>query len=252
MTLRALIFDVDGTLAETEEAHRDAFNRAFADLDLDWTWDKTLYRDLLKIGGGRERVLAYAKSHAPDFLARGDIEDIVARVHDRKTVHYGRWLTDGNVALRPGVERLIGEAGRAGVKVAIATTSRNENVVGLLKRTLGPDGPKRFAVIAAAEAAAEKKPAPDVYLHALRAMDLSGADCLAIEDSSIGLAAARAAGIPVLITEYHYTAGADLAEAMAIVSDLGEPGHPCRFVRGDAMGKTFVDLDLLKTWHAQA
>ena len=252
MTLRALIFDVDGTLAETEEAHRDAFNRAFADLGLDWTWDKTLYRELLKIGGGRERVHAYAAEHALDFLARADAEDIVARIHERKTVHYGRWLAEGAVALRPGVERLIGAAAHADVKLAIATTSRDENVVGLLKRTLGADGPKRFAVIAAAEAAAEKKPAPDVYLYALRAMDLSGADCLAIEDSPIGLAAARAAGIPVLITEYHYTAGADLAEAMAIVSDLGEPGRPCRFVRGDAMGKTFVDLDLLKAWHAQA
>lgn len=252
MTLRALIFDVDGTLAETEEAHRDAFNRAFADLDLGWTWDKMLYRELLKIGGGRERVRAYAAAHAPDFLARTDAEDIVARIHDRKTVHYGQWLAEGAVALRPGVERLIDDAGKNGVKVAIATTSRDENVVGLLKRTLGADGPKRFAVIAAAEAAQEKKPAPDVYLYALRSMGLNGDDCLAIEDSPIGLAAARAAGIPVLITEYHYTSGDDLAEAMAIVSDLGEPSRPCRFVRGDAMGKTFVDLDLLKIWHAQA
>ena len=252
MTLRALIFDVDGTLAETEEAHRDAFNRAFADLGLGWTWDKTLYRELLKIGGGRERVRAYAAEHAPDFLARIDAEDAIAEIHERKTVHYGRWLAEGNVALRPGVERLIGEAQKNGVKVAIATTSRDENVVGLLTRTLGPDGPKRFAVIAAAEAAQEKKPAPDVYLYALRAMGLNGTECLAIEDSPIGLAAAHAAGIPVLITEYHYTAGADLAEALAIVSDLGEPGRPCRFVKGDAKGKTFVDLDLLRTWHAAA
>lgn len=252
MTLRALIFDVDGTLAETEEAHRDAFNRAFADLGLDWTWNKTLYRDLLRIGGGRERVRAYAAGHAPGFLARADAEARIAELHERKTVHYGRWLAGGAVALRPGVERLIGEAGRAGVKLAIATTSRDENVVGLLKRTLGPDGPKRFAVIAAAEAAREKKPAPDVYLHALRAMGLNGAECLAIEDSPIGLAAARAAGIPVLITEYHYTAGETFPGALAVVSDLGEPGRPCRFVRGDPVGKTFVDLDLLRAWHAAA
>ncbi len=99
--------------------------------------------------------------------------------------------------------------------------------------------------------AIEPKPDPEPYLLAASHLGMKPADCLAVEDSPIGLAAARAAGIPVLITEYHYTAGADLAEAMAIVSDLGEPGRPCRFVRGDAMGKTFVDLDLLKTWHAR-
>lgn len=236
MTLQALIFDVDGTLAETErDGHRVAFNAAFADAGLSWHWDVALYGELLAVTGGKERMHHYIARWKPDGVPTGDIADFVARLHAAKTAHYVRCVESGALRLRPGIARLIHEARAVGLPLAIATTTTAENVHALLAATLGPDSPAWFAAIGAGDVVPRKKPAPDIYQWVLWALGLKAADCLAIEDSAAGLAAARAAGAPTVVTVSEYTVGQDFSGALAVVSDL------------DA-GKT--DLATLQRWHA--
>ncbi|MCB1519966.1 MAG: HAD-IA family hydrolase [Hyphomicrobiaceae bacterium] len=224
--LEALIFDVDGTLAETEEAHRAAFNRAFSESGLGWEWDQPLYGQLLNVTGGKERIAHY--------LARGasveaplSAEDI-ARLHARKTAIFGEIVATGGVPLRPGVEALIRHAPEAGIRLAIATTTTLANVENLLGATLGEDGLDRFEVIAAGDEVPAKKPAPDVFLLALKRLGLPAGRCLALEDSAHGLASARAAGLAALITRSAYTASQNFDGAAAVVDNLVE------LVDGDA------------------
>lgn len=214
--LRALIFDVDGTLAETEEAHRAAFNEAFADLDLPWRWDRPLYRELLAVAGGKERLRAFLDRHDPG----GTSDERIAALHQCKTAHYTTAVAQGAVPFRPGVARLIAEAHAAGVALAIATTTSRVNVDALF--TGNGDAPPLagFAAVMTAEDAPAKKPDPQVYRRALDALGLPPSACLAIEDSVNGLGAARAAGIPVLITESVYTHGDPFPGAAAVLTDL--------------------------------
>lgn len=212
----ALIFDVDGTLAETEEAHRAAFNRAFADMGLPWRWDRPLYRELLGVAGGKERLRAFLDRHDPARVSDG----LVAELHRRKTDHYTAAVSGGEVPFRPGVARLIGEAHAAGVTLAIATTTSRVNVEALFAGNGDTPPLSRFAAVMTAEDAPAKKPDPQVYHRALDALGLPPAECLAIEDSGNGLRAALAAGIPVLVTESVYTRGDPFPGALAVLPDL--------------------------------
>jgi HAD superfamily hydrolase (TIGR01509 family) len=232
--LRALIFDVDGTLADTErDGHRVAFNRAFADAGLPWHWDVARYGELLAVAGGRERILHFIAGEAPEVPAAH--RDALARdLHSRKTRHYGRLVEGGDVRLRPGVARILEDAHRAGFTLAIATTTSRENVDALLACTL-PAASGWFDVIATAEDAPIKKPDPQVYEYVLGRLGLAPLDCLAIEDSSIGLHAARAAGIPALVTVNDYTRGQDFTGALVVLDDLAT-----------------VTLQQIAGWHASA
>ena len=189
----ALVFDVDGTLAETEEAHRRAFNETFAEAGLPWSWDRPLYARLLEVTGGKERI-----RHFIDAVGAGPRLDAaaIADLHARKTVRYARLVATGEVTLRPGVARLLGEAQAAGVRLAIATTTSAPNVTSLLEATLGPGALDRFDVVAAGDIVPAKKPAPDIYLLALDRLSLVPERCLAVEDSRNGLLSSFAAGIP--------------------------------------------------------
>jgi beta-phosphoglucomutase-like phosphatase (HAD superfamily) len=252
MPLRALIFDVDGTLAETEEAHRTAFNEAFANHGLDWHWDRDTYGDLLKVAGGRERIRHFMARSSPELLARADADELVRRLHTDKTARYQRRLAQGQIVLRPGVARLLAEAhADPGVRLALATTTHVGNIEALLTPALGGHAIEWFDAIAAGDHVAAKKPAPDLYLHALEQLGLAGAECLAIEDAAIGLAAATAAKIPTVVTVNAYTCDEAFPDAVAVLSDLGEPGCPFAVLAGDAHGRLMVDLDLLRRWHAE-
>lgn len=235
MSLQAVIFDVDGTLADTEEAHRKAFNATFEEFGLPWRWDAALYRELLAVTGGKERIAHYCRQADPARLAHPGAEAFIARLHAHKTRLYEEMVRGGQVAARPGVVRLLRELREARVRLAIATTTSRANVDVLLATILAVSSePAFFEAKGCGEEAQAKKPAPDVYLWVLDKLGLAGADCLAIEDSRNGVQAARAAGIPVLVTESSWTQGEDFTGAIAVLPHLA--------------GVAPADL---RRWHAQ-
>jgi HAD superfamily hydrolase (TIGR01509 family) len=233
--LKALIFDVDGTLADTEGAHRDAFNAAFRDAGFDWYWSEALYTNLLEVSGGKERILHYWQLVDPGAAAAPGADATIDAVHAVKTRHYDRLASGGRLALRPGILRLIREAQDARLPMAIATTTTPANVDALLCTPFGSDWRSLFDAVCDAGTVPAKKPAPDVYYCALAALSLPAASCLAIEDSANGLRAARAAGIPTLVTPTVYTRGECFDGALLLLPHLGE-----------------VDLAALRRWHAGA
>jgi HAD superfamily hydrolase (TIGR01509 family) len=249
--LEALLFDVDGTLAETErDGHRVAFNLAFAELGLGWDWEPALYGELLKVTGGKERLEAWLRRLPPGAAPEGDRGELIDRIHRVKTRHFVELVRVDGLPLRPGVERLLREARDAGLRLAIATTTTPANVVALLSSALGPESIGWFEVIAAGDVVQAKKPAPDIYRHALERLELPATACLAIEDSANGLAAARAAGLEVLVTRGLYSADEDLRSASLVLSDLGEPGQPCEVLHGGP-GPDWVDVAWLRAWFAK-
>ncbi|MEA2080633.1 MAG: HAD-IA family hydrolase [Pseudomonadota bacterium] len=269
MSLQALIFDVDGTLAETEEIHRKAFNRAFADAGLDWYWSRERYRELLAVSGGKERIRHYIATAIPgsrEFSAsmhvmteddptqadRANLDEWIAGLHKAKTAHYADIMAAGEIELRPGVERLIREAHAAGLRLAIATTTSMANITALFDATLDREVLDWFEVIAAAEQAPVKKPDSSVYLWILERLGLPAADCLAIEDTRNGVRAASAAGIPVLVTQSYYSEGEDFAGALAVLSDLGEPDRPYQVLAGIDDTPGWIEPERLQTWFATA
>ena len=220
--LQALIFDVDVTLAETErDGHRLAFNAAFKEAGLPWHWDVALYGELLAVTGGKERMTHFARQHAPELAARPDFANLVRKLHALKTDFYVQLVHAGRLPLRPGIGALLRAARAAGLRLAIATTTSPENVSALLRASLAPDAESWFEVIGAGDAVSAKKPAPDIYLWVLDRLGLPAAACLAIEDSVNGLRAARAAGLPTLVTEAQYTRDEDFLGALSILPDLG-------------------------------
>ena len=221
---RAIIFDVDGTLAETEEAHRKAFNRAFAAAGLDWHWDQELYRKLLAVTGGKERIRYFIEDFGGKGAPADGLDAFIKRLHASKTEAYVDIVSGGELELRPGVRELIHEARERGYRLAIATTTTPANIDALFSATLGDAGRELFEAICAGDSVPNKKPAPDVYIKALEELDLPGASCVAIEDSRNGLLSAVAAGIPTIVTPGIYTSGEVFGEAALVVDDLAALG----------------------------
>jgi HAD superfamily hydrolase (TIGR01509 family) len=216
---RALIFDVDGTLAETEEVHRQAFNEAFVQSSIDWCWGRVVYKELLRVTGGKERIRAFDRMRATKQLL-SDSE--VAELHRIKTARYVELVAGGGCPLRPGVEKMLAEAAACGQRLAIATTTSRANIDALLSVALGEGWADRFAAIVAGDEVPQKKPAPDVYEAVLTRLGMSSSECLAIEDSHNGLVAASLAGIPVLITRSVYFHDEDFGDALLAIDDLTE------------------------------
>lgn len=250
--LQALLLDVDGTLADTEEIHRQAFNAAFAEAGLDWEWDADLYHDLLAVTGGKERIRYYLDNWRPDVELPPDAAAFIARLHARKTRFYVDSLATGRVPLRPGVERLIRDARNSHLRLAIVTTTTPDNVRALLRHSFTADASDWFDVIAAGSIVPSKKPAPDIYHYALERMGLEPGQCLAVEDSYNGLLSAQAAGVDAIITVNRYTEQQDFSGALLVLDHLGEPGMPCRVIAGDLHPNKVVDAEFLRRLHASS
>ena len=250
--LEALIFDVDGTLADTErDGHRVAFNQAFDEAGLGWDWTVALYGELLQVTGGKERIRLYVEKFLEDFELDEDILEFAARLHKRKTHFYLELLQSGAIPLRPGVERLINEAREAGLRLAISTTTTPANVTYLLSATLGKESIDWFEVIAAGDIVPAKKPAPDIYTWAMEQMNISPDACLAFEDSLNGVKSSLAADLKTLITVNGYTKDDDFSGAVLVLDQYGEPNAPFTVLEGDAGDFSHVNIAMLKELHAR-
>jgi HAD superfamily hydrolase (TIGR01509 family) len=230
MKLKAIIFDVDGTLAETEEAHRHAFNRAFAEAGRAWHWSENDYRELLKVTGGKERIRHFLKS-----LDEADSDDFIGELHARKNEIYAELVASGQVTLRPGIARLIKEARSRKLATAIATTTSRANLAALLDCHFGPGSIVEFKAVVTGEDVVRKKPDPEVYTHTLRALDVPPEACVAIEDSRNGLLAAASSGIAVLVTPSLYSSHEQFDGAAGVRGDLENPYPPIDVAALDAL-----------------
>lgn len=232
MGIQAIIFDVDGTLADTEDGHRRAFNQAFAERGLPWHWDVPLYDRLLAVAGGKERIRFFVDVFLGAFDKPADYDGFVKNLHAVKTLHYTALVRGGQIALRPGIRELIRRAHTAGLKLGVATTTAPDNVAALLEVGLGPEWGRFFDAIGCGDVVPHKKPAPDVYHWVLDKLGLQATDCIALEDSTIGLTAARAAGVKTFITHNAYTERQDFSGAAAVYPDLSDLG---RFLRDSGL-----------------
>jgi HAD superfamily hydrolase (TIGR01509 family) len=241
----ALIFDCDGVLADTErDGHRPAFNQAFAEAGLPWTWSEEEYGERLKIGGGKERIA----SMFPDPDAEAER---IAALHKRKTAIYKEIVRSGRLPGRPGVARVVSEALDAGWTLAVASTSAEESVRAVLEHVVGAETAARFAVFAG-DVVPAKKPDPAIYRLALDELGVAPADAIVVEDSRNGLLAAVGAGLRCVVTLSSYTTGEDMREAVLVVTSLGDPGTPARVVANESAARpgdqvTIADLEACLT-----
>jgi HAD superfamily hydrolase (TIGR01509 family) len=227
---RALIFDCDGVLADTErDGHLVAFNQMWRERGVNWQWTVDQYAEKLKIGGGKERIASLARDD--DFRAAYQVPAaadawlaIVAEWHTRKSEIFKQLVTSGAMPGRPGVRRLAGEAHEQGWTLAVCSTSALASVQAVLNSVMGDALAGRFAGVFAGDIVKAKKPAPDIYNYAADTLGLSHKDCVVVEDSRNGLMAATAAGMACLVTQNALTEGEDFSEAALVVSSLGDPG----------------------------
>lgn len=241
----AIVFDVDGTLADTEETHRQAFNRAFEEFDLDWEWTPALYGDLLAVSGGRERIAYYGRDLAARFAHDDEFNRYVREVHRVKTRVYADMVTAGRVPLRTGIRRVIDDARDAGIKLAIATSSAFSNLKTLLDNNLSSDWINWFSSIQTCDSVEQKKPSPAVYVAVLEELGVAPDRTIAFEDSENGLRSAVAAGLTTVITTHFFTRNDHFPNAALVVDSLGEPHRPFTVRHGDAKGHHYVNLELL-------
>jgi len=244
--LKAIIFDVDGTLAATEETHRQAFNEAFKEFDIPFQWSVSEYIELLSISGGKERIYKFLKSQSYDVPGKENLRDYTLKLHQRKSEIYREKLVAGHIGLRIGVERLIKEAKQNGIIMAIATSTSTANVEVLLKYALGGAALSYFDTLVSCDLVADKKPSPIVYQYALANLGIKPENCVAVEDTCNGNLAALAAGMKTVITTHPLTVDEDFTGALLVIDQLGEPDDHFTVISGDPHGADFVNIDLLE------
>jgi beta-phosphoglucomutase-like phosphatase (HAD superfamily) len=241
----ALIFDVDGTLADTEELHRQAFNEAFFACGVGWRWGPALYAGLLGTTGGKERIAAYISQLQLAAAERGRLLRLIPELHAAKTRLYREMVAQGHARPRPGVKRILQEARAAGLRLAIASTTSPENVDSLLKSSFGPQVPGWFNVIATGDVVSKKKPAPDIY-----SLGVVPERAIAFEDSQIGVQSARAAGLFTVATPSLWTIGQDFSAADIVLTSLADPERPLYAMDELRVGAKYLGLGQLASLHS--
>ena len=244
--LKAIIFDMDGTLAATEETHRQAFNEAFKEFHTPFQWSVSEYIQLLSISGGKERIFKFLKLQNFNVPENEKLRDYTLRIHQRKSEIYRKKLIAGHIGLRNGVERLIKEARQKGISMAIATCTSKANVEVVSKSVLGEDALSYFETLVSSDLVADKKPSPAVYQYALANLGLKPENCVVLEDTSNGNRAALTAGIKTVITTHPLTVDEDFTGASLVIDQLGEPEDNFTVSSGDALDAKYVDVDLLE------
>jgi len=249
--LKALIFDCDGVIAETEkDGHRVAFNRAFKKAGLNVEWGVEEYSELVKIAGGKERMKAYFESHRDSMPSYVLDDEYINNLHKLKTEIFANMSASGEMPPRPGIKRLIKEAHDNGIILAVCSTSNEKSVKSLLQATLGKEILECFDVIFAGDIVKAKKPAPDIYNLVKERFNLVGPECCVIEDSRNGLLAAKAAGMHCIVTVSYYSTDEDFSEADLVVPSLGEPDQPIKVIKGNLkLGDKpidYIDLDIIE------
>jgi len=248
--LKAIIFDVDGTLANTErDGHRVAFNYAFSEFGLDWDWGVDLYGELLSVTGGKERIKYYLSEYnikVADVNSADEINEFAATLHKLKTSHYLTLLKSGKIPLRSGVVDLINNARKAGITLAIATTTTPENVTVLLENQLGAESISWFSSIGAGDIVPLKKPSPDIYNYVLKELNLNADDCIAIEDSHNGWLSSQAANLTTVITTNAYTVDEDFTGADLVIDKMGDADNKFTVAQGDSLGHDTLTIELLQ------
>ena len=219
MSLQALIFDLDGTLADTEETHRQAFNAAFIKLELWWDWGPARYAKLLAVSGGLERLHHYVESLKTGTAEKARLHAIVPVIHYTKSEIYAELLRAGRPPLRPGVKRLVAEAQQEGLKVAVISSTASANARSVLDIHFRQPG---IDLLVCADEVARRKPAPDIYRRALSLLRKPAEACIAFEDSANGLRAARDAGLATVVVPSRWTVEQDFSAADFVLRDLSE------------------------------
>lgn len=242
MKIEAFIFDVDGTLVDTEELHRQAFLAAFYEFDLRWDWGPHTYMQLLRVSGGKERLRAYIDSRNEPAAEKARLKRLVPWIHHEKSRIYGELVARGTAPLRPGVMRLMREAHAAGVRLAVVATTHTANVKALLCRGLGPEAFGWIEAIVGGDQVARRKPHPETYQRALAALGLSAQRCIAFEDSANGLLSAKAAGLCAVVTPSRWTMPQDFPGADLLVPSLGDPGAAEDAVVERRVGEPYLTL----------
>ena len=240
--LKALVFDVDGTLADTEETHRCAYNAAFAEHGLGWYWTHQQYAALLALSGGQERLRYAIRRQCMRTVERARLLRLVPTVHRTKTQLYAQFVGAGRVHLRPGIARLIGEARAAGLELALVSSTTPANIDALLSVNLGDEARSWFRVLADGEHCAQRKPAPDIFKLALAQLAQPAANCVAFEDSAPGVAAAAAAGLYTVALPNAWNASQTLGAADLILEHLGEPATPLAQPAAAQIGADYLQL----------
>lgn len=246
MKLKGIIFDVDGTIADTEEIHRLAFNQTFEEYDINWHWSVEDYRKILFISGGKERFKKFLNEDKALKATIDDPENFIIELHKRKSQIYRSILEDDNVELRPGVIRLINEAKDKGLKLGVATSSSMANLSSLFYTTMDIEPSELFNSIVTSDTVQDKKPSPAAYECVLSGLGLNPEDCIAIEDTQNGNLAALATGMKTIITTHAYTIDNDFTGASIVANNLGEPDKAFTVTQGNNFGHSYVDIELLE------
>ena len=218
MKCLAIIFDVDGTLTETEDLHREAFNSTFKKWSLDWYWDTDIYKELLKVSGGKERIIYYQNLFKCD--RKGLDKETIIQIHKEKTRTYRRSLATSKLVLRPGVAKLIDQAQTKNIKLAIATATSRVNVDSLIKNIWKVPTKEIFNAVATSDEISKNKPSPEIYKLVLKKLRIKPSHCIAIEDSLNGLKSAKDADLRTIVTPSLYTKSDDFAEADLVLPSL--------------------------------